>query len=251
MVRANLRCYAELNDFLQPSWRQHRFAVEFVASAPLRHLAEGIGIPHTEIALALKNGEPVDLDCTVDDGDSLALYPLFASQALEGAAPDRIRPPGTPRFVADAHLGKLAGYLRLLGFDTLYANDLGDRELATIAASEQRVLLSRDRDLLMHKAVRYGAFLHATDTWTGVEYLQRRYRLCDHAAPFSRCMTCNGLLESVAKSAVVDQVPSAVAQLQDDFWRCRDCGQVYWRGSHWRALQARVETLCGPHRERG
>lgn len=248
-VRAKLRCYAELNDFIPPQWRQRSFPVGFVAPAPLRHIAEGIGIPHTEIALALRNGEPVDLDCPVSDGDRLALYPLFASVAVDSASPIQLRPAGTPHFIADAHLGKLAGYLRLLGFDTLYTNDLGDQALAAIAAAEQRVLLSRDRNLLMHKAVRFGAFLHTTNAWTGVEYLERRYQLCSHAAPFSRCMKCNGLLEMVDKSTVMDQVPLAVERFQDAFWRCQGCGQVYWRGSHWQAMQQRVTALCAAYSE--
>jgi len=243
-ARATLRCYAELNDLLPPPRRQRRFGITFIAPAPLYHVAQIAGIPHTEIALALCNGQPVGLDHRLADGDDLALYPLFSALVVDAASPIRLRPPGTPRFIADAHLGKLAGRLRLLGLDTLYKNDLGDRALAVIAADEGRILLSRDRDLLMHKAVRYGAYLYSTDAWEGLAYLVRRYRLCDHQAPFSRCMRCNGLLESVDKALVSEQVPAAVARLQDAFWRCRDCGQVYWRGSHWRVLRARVDDLC-------
>lgn len=244
-ARARLRCYAELNDFLPPARRQREFDLDFVAPAPLRHLAQIAGIPHTEIALALCNGDPVDLEHHVHDGDRLSLYPQFATSGIDAVPPIVLRPPGRPRFLADAHLGRLAGHLRLLGLDTVYQNALDDRMLAAIAAEEGRILLSRDRDLLMHRAVRYGAYLHTTDAWAGLVYLERRYHLCEYAEPFSRCMRCNGRLEAVEKAAVIDRVPAAVARLQDAFWRCKDCDQVYWRGSHWQALQARVTALCG------
>jgi uncharacterized protein with PIN domain len=240
MATATLRCFAELNDFLPPDDRGQVFPISFRAPAPVRHVAESAGVPHTEIARVVHNGVPAGLEDPVADGDRLELHPWLEE-------PDGIPPPlaEEPRFVADAHLGKLAGYLRLLGFDTHHHNDLGDRVLAGLAEQEGRILLSRDRDLLMHRAVRQGCYLRPDDPQMQLRYLVRRLRLCDWIEPFSRCMVCNGTLSAVDKAAVIDQLPPAVAEHQQDFWRCDGCGRLYWQGSHWRALAARVEGLCG------
>jgi uncharacterized protein with PIN domain len=244
MATATLRCYAELNDFLPPARRQRDFALAFVAPAPVRHLIGLAGVPPTEVELVLLNGCSVDLEATVADGDRLAVYPVFEAFDIRPALRLRPRPLRRPRFIADAHLGALARGLRMLGFDTLWFNDIGDAGLARLAAEQHRILLSRDRQLLMRQAVTHGCFVRAAPTWQQLAALVERLQLCADIAPFSRCTVCNALVEPVAATAVRERVPAGVCAREQSFWRCTGCGRVYWKGSHWRAMQRRIEAIC-------
>jgi uncharacterized protein with PIN domain len=241
MATVTLRCHAELNAFLPPEQRQRDIALTFEPPTPVKHLAETLGIPHTEIALVLRNATPLPLDYRVRGGELIELHPwLDASGRRIATALDAL-----PRFVADAHLGKLAAYLRLLGFDTCYHNDLGDTALAALAESEQRILLSRDRKLLMRRNVQRGCYIRQQRPREQLHYVLKRLPLCELRHPFTRCLACNGQLERVQKDAVLEHLPPAVARLHDDFWRCDGCARVYWQGSHWRALAALVAEVCG------
>ena len=163
MARAWLRFYAELNDFLPPTRRQCDIPVEFAPPTPVGHLIEGLGVPHTEVELVLLNGVSVGLDARPGDGERISVYPMFEALDVTPLLRIRPRPLREPRFLADAHLGKLAHLLRMLGFDTLYFNDLGDARLAEISADEGRVLLTRDRALLMHKRVTHGCYIRSRE----------------------------------------------------------------------------------------
>ncbi len=243
MPRVTLRCYAELNDFLAPAQRQRDIEVEAPPGAPLRHLIETLGIPHTEVELILINGRSVGLEQSIAEGDRASLYPMF--EALDVAPELKIRPQPLreTRFLVDAHLGKLARTLRLLGFDTRFENDPGDPALVRLARAEHRILLTRDRALLMHRELTHGCYLRAAPPWSQVEYLIRRLDLGRSLRPFSRCMRCNGLLAPVAKSEVADSLPPRVRQGFERFWRCEGCAQPYWEGSHYQRLTARIRAL--------
>jgi uncharacterized protein with PIN domain len=129
-------------------------------------------------------------------------------------------------------LGVLATYLRLLGFDALYRNDFGDPELATIAADEGRVLLTRDRGLLKRKIVTYGHCLRATAPRRQVVAVVKRFALAGQAQPWQRCLRCNGLLETVEKAEVFDRLQPKTQRYYEQFQRCTACDRIYWQGSH-------------------
>jgi hypothetical protein len=154
-------------------------------------------------------------------------------------------PAGEPRFVLDVHLGTLAAYLRMLGFDTLYRNDSADRELAEISAAQTRILLTRDLGLLKRSIVRYGYFLRATRPPQQLAEVVQRYGLRERVRPFVRCMRCNGKLEPVAKETVCYRLPERVALFFDEFMECADCRRIYWKGSHVARMLRLVETTLG------
>jgi hypothetical protein len=160
----------------------------------------------------------------------------------------RSRPLRRVRFVADAHLGGLARYLRLLGFDTRFENDPGDDALAEISAREHRILLSRDRALLERRRVSHGLWVPHTRPREQLAWVVERLDLYRLLRPFTRCMPCNGLLEPVSREQVADRVPERVLAVFDRFWRCRDCGRIYWRGSHYARLRDLVDRLRIPLR---
>ncbi|MBC7225389.1 MAG: Mut7-C ubiquitin/RNAse domain-containing protein, partial [Anaerolineae bacterium] len=234
------RFYAELNDFLPPSRRQVTFAHEVKGRAAVKDVIESLGVPHTEVDLILVNGESVDFGYLVQEGDRIAVYPVFESIDITPILRVRPRPLREPRFVVDGHLGRLAAYLRMLGFDTLYRNDYADAELARLSAEEGRILLTRDRGLLKRGQVTHGYCLrHTVPREQAVEVL-RRFDLGGAVQPFRRCLRCNGLLEGVAREDVWDLLPPHVRAAHEEFRRCAQCGRVYWKGSHYRRMHRRV-----------
>ena len=155
LVLARFRFYAELNDFLAPERRFVPFDLVFEGRQTVKHLIESAGIPHTEVDLILVNGRSVDFGELIADGDLVSVYPVFEGfdiAPVRGCAPTV--PPDPVRL--DTHLGRLAAWLRMIGFDTLYRNDYDDRELARISAERASILLTRDRGLLMRSAVTHG-----------------------------------------------------------------------------------------------
>ncbi len=245
---AEIRFYAELNDFLPLERRQRDVHYPFHVAPSVKDAIEALGVPHTEVDLILANGVPVDFRYRLADGDRISVYPVFEALDVSGLSRLRPEPLRQIRFVADSHLGTLARYLRLLGFDTRFRTDWTDEELATISVNERRVLLTRDRGLLMRRVVTHGLCIRADDPTEQSIEVVRRLHLLGQIRPFSRCMACNGVIEPVDKSVVAERLEPRTLRQVDDFSVCRDCGRVYWEGSHHRRLLgivARVRQQAG------
>lgn len=238
MATATFRFYEELNDFLAPERRYREFGAPCARGATAKHMIEALGVPHTEVELILVNGDSVDFARQLREGDRVAVYPRFESLDVTPLLRVRAAPLRDPRFVADAHLGGLARLLRMAGFDTLYRNDFHDRELAAIAQHEGRILLSRDRELLKHRGITHGCYVHALKPPRQLQEIVRRLDLGRLLRPFSLCLECNAPLRPVAKQQVLERLPPAVRLHQERFTACPLCGRIYWPGSHWRRMQA-------------
>ena len=161
MASAEFRFYEELNDFLAPERRKRDFHYEFARAATVKNAIEALGVPHTEVELILVNGESVDFSQLLREGDRVAVFPRFEAFDVRPLLRVRPEPLRVVRFVADAHLGGLARLLRMLGFDTLYSNDLDDDDIVELANREERVVLTRDRELLKRRDVSHGCYVHA------------------------------------------------------------------------------------------
>ena len=238
-VRTTVRFYAELNDFVPRDLRAVDIACETERTS-VKDLFERLGVPHPEVDLVLVNGESVAFSYLVEDGDRISVFPVFESFDISAVTKVRAAPLRELRFVVDSHLGTLARSLRLLGFDTAYANDWSDAELARISAGERRVLLTRDRGLLKRSAVERGYCVRDDNPERQLAEVVQRFDLGGLARPFARCVRCNGLLEPVAKAAVLDRLEPKTREHYDDFQQCRDCRQVYWAGSHQPSLDELV-----------
>jgi uncharacterized protein with PIN domain len=147
------------------------------------------------------------------------------------------------RFVADVHLGRLATYLRLLGFDTLYDRTLQDDELVRIACSQGRLLLTRDRELLKRRSLTHALYVHAVYPRQQALEVLRRADLRGSIQPFSRCLQCNTALEPIAKESIADRIPSEVQRRCDTFSTCSTCSRVFWQGTHHRNMQQFIEWI--------
>ncbi len=243
MPNATFRFIAELNDFLSRDRQRMEFAFSFDGHETVKHLIETLGVPHTEVDLILVNGESVGFDVRVRDGDRVSVYPVFESMDIKAISQVRPEPLRESRFVLDNHLGKLAAYLRLLGFDTIYRNDFDDQELAEISSTDRRILLTRDRGLLKRSQVTHGYCVRAKDPKRQVEEILQRFDLKGLAQPFSRCARCNGLLETVPKDEVYDRLEPKTKLYFEEFRICADCEQIFWKGSHFERLQGFIESV--------
>ncbi len=246
-LSATFRFYADLNFFLPPRKRQRILIYPFTVSTTVKDVIESLGIPHPEVELILANGHSVDFGYLVRDGDHLAIYPHFRS--LDVSALSRVKPPplAEPRFILDVHLGRLAAYLRMFGFDTLYRNDYEDEELAEIASREQRILLTRDRGLLKRSIVTYGYCLRYTNPRQQLIEVLQRFNLFDVIKPFHRCLHCNSPLRAVAKTAILDRLPPQTERYYDDFHYCPGCDRVYWQGTHYNRMQQFIDQILAEH----
>ncbi|MCB9453470.1 MAG: Mut7-C ubiquitin/RNAse domain-containing protein [Anaerolineaceae bacterium] len=248
MDSAHFHFHDELNFFLPRRQQDTTIEHEFSWRASIKDMIEALGVPHTEIGLLVVNGKSVSFDYIVSGDDRIEIYPRFDTP--NGTAPKiRLRPPypGRPRFILDQHLGRLAAYLRMLGFDTLYRNDYHDEELAQVSHDDTRILLTRDVGLLKRSLVIYGYYVRSTHRQRQLEEIATRYNLLTISEPFKHCMKCNGLLEKATKETVLPHIPAGTAARYDEFHRCLSCQRIYWKGAHYQRMQELLDAVMNGH----
>ncbi|SHJ91929.1 hypothetical protein SAMN05444280_14023 [Tangfeifania diversioriginum] len=241
------RFYEELNDHLPEPVRKKEFTFEFTGTPSVKNSIQAIGIPHGEVDLILVNGEPVDFDYQMQGGEKISVYPVFESLDISPVERLRPEPLRDPRFVVDVNLGKLALKLRLLGFDTLFRNDFEDDEIIRISLGEKRIILTRDKGILKQNVVKHGYFLRNDDPKKQLKEVVDRLQLHHKFRPFSRCVSCNGELQKADKKELNQLVSDDTLQYYNEFWQCSDCGQVYWKGSHFGNILRWIEDLKQEH----
>ena len=240
---ACFRFYGELNDHLPPGQRNKAISKSFIGSASVKDMIESLGVPHPEVDLILVNGEPADFSRLIRAGDRIAVYPAFESIDISSLLHHRPPALAEPKFVVDVHLGRLAAYLRMLGFDAVYNNHAADSDLVRLSREQLRTLLTRDRGLLKHSTVIHGYWVRETDTQHQLAEIVNRFDLAWQFRPFSRCMVCNQLLKPAPKKAVSSRVPPRVLEWREEFRECPACRRVYWDGSHSLRMRSWIEGI--------
>jgi len=242
MPAVTFRFHGDLNDFLPKDFRQTEIRVTVKGHETVKHLIESLGIPHTEVDAILADGNSVDFTFQPANSFEVDVIPIRISNKNSIS---HLQPvfTGEPRFILDGHLGKLASYLRLMGFDALYRNDYDDPELAEISSRENRILLTRDRGLLKRNEVEFGYCVRGKYLQSQVIEILQRFDLVGQVKPFSRCSRCNGLLTSVAKAEVFDHLEPKTKLYYDDFHKCSTCNQIYWKGSHFERMEKDIWAL--------
>lgn len=235
-----LKFYDELNYFLDKDKREVAFIFHCNdKKSNIKDIIESLGVPHTEIGQILVNGEAVDFSYIVNNKDIIAVHPL--NQVSDTSNDENVLLQAAlkeVKFVLDVHLGKLAKFLRLLGYDTLYRNDYDDPELAEISANENRILLTKDRGLLKRKIVQHGYCVRSQDSQKQLLEVVERYNLKkDLLNKKARCLSCNNNLKQVKKEEVADRLEPLVLQYHNDFTYCEKCDQVFWKGSHYERMK--------------
>ncbi len=220
-----------LDFFLPHNLRGQTITVTFRGRQTIKHLIESLGIPHTEAGQVFINGESRNQDDVPHDGDRIEIEAELSI------------PPIEPCFLLDGHLGRLTAHLRMLGFDCLYDARYNDEKLAKVVMREVRILLSRDRRLLMRKVVTYGYCPRSLDPKEQLLEVLDRYELAGRVKPFLRCIRCNHPLGSIGKEAILDRLEPLTKKYFEEFRICPACRQIYWRGSHYERMQAFIARI--------
>lgn len=147
------------------------------------------------------------------------------------------------RFIADCMLGKLAKWLKILGFDTLFFSKIEDDELLAIAASEDRTLLTRDTGLIQKANDVESLFLDSDDWREQVRRVLQHFHLHEKVNPLSRCIDCNEALRNLPRKNAKNLVSPFVFERADFFSLCPLCGRVFWRGTHFDDMEAKIQDL--------
>lgn len=219
----------ELADLLPPALRGVPVLVAVAPHQSAKHAIEALGVPHTEIGAVAVNGEKRPISTRLAATDRVEVFPLAPPVATPGAQ--------APRFIADAHLGRLARYLRFAGIDTLWKNAWDDAELVALAAGEGRIALTCDRALLMHRALPAGCYLRSRQPLAQFAEVARRYALNLNGLQAGRCLECNAIPQPVGRDEIAARLLPRTLVAFAEFWRCPGCERIYWRGSHWQRMR--------------
>lgn len=202
----------------------------------IKDLIESFGVPHTEVGRIQVDQEIVTFHHIIGNQSKVEIFPLYPP--VNVLTPSTLRPYPLPaiRFIVDINVGKLAGKLRMAGFDTLYNPQWNDTDLANISDEQQCILLTRDIMLLKRKKVTFGHLVREIHPKKQLAEIISYYGLSDNIKSFTRCMRCNGLLIPVAKENIQEQLEPLTRKYYQTFHRCTSCFQIYWSGSHRNAM---------------
>jgi hypothetical protein len=144
------------------------------------------------------------------------------------------------RFIADAMLGTLAKWLRVLGFDTVFAKGLDDSEILEMAIAENRIILSRDMELCGRKAD--SLYVAATGLDEQIKQVVSLHPPVESEV-LSRCLECNSVLMKLTREEASGKVQESILARHSEFWTCGICNKYYWPGTHWKAMRMRAESI--------
>ena len=151
------------------------------------------------------------------------------------------------KFIVDSNVGRLARWLRIAGFDTVFINDLDDNRLVRLALSEGRVLLTKDTQILKRRLVTSGRLkailIEDDEVKAQLRQVVKALNLGDKIRPFTLCLECNQPLVLREKEYVKELVPPYIFQTQPQYMQCPVCQRVYWRGTHWQRMSRELETI--------
>lgn len=247
-VKCEFRCWGSLADFPKAPEAGNQIEVEVNGNPAVKDTIEANGIPHPEVAGILINNRGAELGQQLKAGDQIEVFPLelrpsdcgFSVDGLPALIPEW---EGPYRFMLDVHLGKLARLLRLAGFDTAYRRSIRDAELVEQAMQEERIILTRDVALLKRGIIQFGYWLRSDQAVEQGREVVRRYGLTNKFDPFGRCLNCNGMLEQVEREKVWDRIPPLVKKWEKTIYRCQNCEQLYWQGTHYGKLHDKLERM--------
>jgi uncharacterized protein len=237
------RIYAGLNDFLPVDLRQRTIILAYKTPITVGEVAESMGIPLSEVKLILVNSEPSKFSQRLKENDFISLYPAIENLDISLLTDKELESASRPRFILDAHLGKLAKYLRMLGFDTLYRNDFEDNRIISIAKQEDRFILTQDKLLLRSKEVINGYYVRSIEKHKQIREIVQKFGLNTMFRSFTRCMSCNAELVKKEKAEIINKIDDETAQVFNDFFYCPNCDKVFWKGSHFERMEKLILSL--------
>ena len=216
--------------------------------ASIKDILESLGIPHTEVGAIIGPAGKYSLAHVPGPGQRLRIE--GNRSGLDPAQPTRLRPDPLPevRFLVDINVGKLARLLRMAGFDARLEPGLEAAELTALAGTEQRILLSRNRELFKRKEVMHGHLVRAEHSADQLREIIALYGLTEKVTPFCRCLACNTPLASVAKKEILERLEPLTRKYYHHFKICPGCRRIYWQGSHHARMLRLLQNMlpaCG------
>lgn len=250
MVTAIFIFHAYLGQLLKKELRGvSTFLHRIDRRASIKDVIESLGVPHPVIGSLTVNGREVGFDYILLDNDTVEASPL--TPPLNPFIPTILRPEPLEKlaFIVDVNAGRLALYLRMLGFDTIYGNDFRNGRIAEIAQSMNRILLTRDAALLKRKIIMHGYLLREQQPKRQLVEIVRLYDLSSRINPLSRCIPCNGLLIPTGKESIMNRLEPLTKKHYHSFDICGECGKIYWPGSHQGKIYAFIDDILASVRQ--
>ena len=153
------------------------------------------------------------------------------------------------RFIIDHNAGKLAGWLRMLGFDSLFFTGEDDSDMVRQALAEGRIILTRDTGVMKRRVITQGRLkailIKSEEPEEQIRQLMAELDIKGQSHPFTLCLECNRPLVAINPADVKDRVPPYVFKTQTQYVECPTCRRIYWRGTHWAAMFHKLEKLVG------
>ena len=243
MSKVTFRFYEELNDFLPKHRRKIDFETTYKGKRSIKDMIEALGVPHTEVDLILVDGNSVDFDYILQDGDRVSVYPVFEALNITSVTHLRKTPLRRNMFIADINLGDIVKYMRALGFDIYYDVLFSSREIIDISKTENRIILTKSRKLLKFKEVTHGIFIRPGTTIEQIRRIIDYLDIKDDIKPFSRCLRCNSLLSAIEKKNILDRIPPKTMELCDEYVQCQSCDKIYWKGTHFINMKRTLKQI--------
>lgn len=232
-----MRCYAELNDFLPHNIQQKTLPLNIKTPTTVGETIHSLGIPLAEVDLILVNSKSVNRSHRLFENDYVSIHSAFETFDISSIQKTHKTPLRKIIFILDAHLGKLAKYLRMLGFDTLYKNDFEDDKIIEIANNENRIILTRDKTLLKSSNVDHGYYVRSIENHNQLIEVVKKFNLYSNMKSFARCTTCNDLLILKSKKEVQHKIDEKTYRIYNEFFFCPTCNKVFWKGSHFKNME--------------
>jgi uncharacterized protein with PIN domain len=230
---ATFHLYGDLPALLRSRWQVSQPILYTVTrSASIKDVLEAFGVPHTEIGRITCNGAVVDFSHPVVTHQDYIIEPVPVPWDFAVASALRPAFQGELRFLVDGNVGRLARYLRMAGFDTLYEAAWSETDIVQRAQHEPRVLLTRNLNLLKRKQIVFGRCIRASDPIGQLREAAALFAITSLEKPLVRCLQCNALLQPVSKQTILPRLEPLTSRYFTVFTICPCCDRIYWHGSH-------------------
>ncbi len=237
---AHLTFHHDLQKLLRKKMAGKTVSYTLNRRASIKDIIESLNIPHTEVGLILLGSKEIGFGYIPTGGEEIDIQPFCEKVSV--FRPTLLRPkPEAYIFMVDINAQKLARNLRILGLDTTLVPDLRLVQIGSAAAEQQRILISRNRELLKCKTVIHGYLLQSEHHVQQLQEVVKRYKLQAHIKPFSRCVNCNTVLRSVSKQTISHRLEPLTRKYYNTFKQCTDCKKIYWQGSHHNHMHQLIE----------
>ncbi len=200
--------------------------------ASIKDIIEALGVPHIEIFRLEHSGKDLSFRYIPSGGEEILVFPF--DKQNNGRTPSVLRPQpfGKLKFLVDSSALKLARNLRMAGFDTVTVAGWKLREIVELAKREERVVVTRNRELARMGGLFFGQLLRSDDHRKQMLEVEERYELSAAASPMSRCLVCNDILRKVPKEKILHRLEPLTRKYYTTFKECPACRKIYWPGSH-------------------